>query len=761
YTTDPDNIAVCFVSHFSISDHLPVCFTRKINHKTSKIKHITTSYRCFKHFNEPAFLSDIARDLNMFTPNSPNIDEDFNTWHLMIMKQLDKHAPIKTKRVKSKRLPEWHTPEITNLQKLRDNCKRQNQWAEYKKYRNKIKQLIRNAKRNFFTNSVINNQDSKTIWKHLREVKNGTNPSSSQLPEELIIDDVTFTNSNDIAYKLNKYFCSIAEILNEPTDEPCELDLSKLENFIRDKVPDEVSFKIPLITCEQVSSFINYLDTNKATGLDGLGPRIIKMLAPTILPSITMLINKSINSGVFPSQLKLAKVLPIFKGGSKSDPSNYRPISILPTVSKIFEKHVNFHLMRYLNKYEVLHESQSGFRQKHSCQTALIKLVDHWMTCIDNGDIVGTLFVDFRKAFDLVDHATLIKKLSLYKICSLTLKWFESYLSCRQQMIVGDDGPTAFTQVRSGVPQGSILGPTLFLLFINDLPLFLEHCFCDLFADDATFHTHSKDIDSIETYLQTDFNNGQRWGIGNKMQINYKKTSCMTAGTRNKLANNRPLNINAGDTRIETVSKQKLLGVYIDENLSWSAHIDHLCISISSKISLLRQLSHYVPRGVLKQFYQGYILPLIDYGSITWGSTCGTNVERLLKLQKRAARIILNAGFDTPSVSMFKELGWLSVGGRLKYNKAVLTYKALNDLAPDYIASLLKPMSQAHSLNLRSTENGSLHVPRSRTKLYNGSFSCSAPRLWNSLPHETRNSKSLYSFKKSLKSTLRSATTFM
>ncbi|MCG8047955.1 MAG: reverse transcriptase family protein, partial [Candidatus Thiodiazotropha endolucinida] len=606
-------------------------------------------------------------------------------------------------------------------------------------------QLIRNAKRNFFTNSVVNNQDSKTIWRHLREVKN----------------DVTFTNSIDIANKLNKYFCSIAEILNEPTDEPCELDLSKLENFIRDKVPDEVSFKIPLITCEQVSSFINYLDTTKATGLDGLGPRIIKMLAPTISPSITMLINKSINSGEFPSQLKLAKVLPIFKGGSKSDPSNYRPISILPTVSKIFEKHVNFHLMRYLNKYEVLHESQSGFRQKHSCQTALIKLVDHWMTCIDNGDIVGTLFVDFRKAFDLVDHATLIKKLSLYKICSLTLKWFESYLSCRQQMIVGDDGPTAFTQVRSGVPQGSILGPTLFLLFINDLPLFLEHCFCDLFADDATFHTHSKDIDSIETYLQIDFNNGQRWGIGNKMQINYKKTSCMTAGTRNKLANNRPLNINAGDTRIETVSKQKLLGVYIDENLSWSAHIDHLCISISSKISLLRQLSHYVPRGVLKQFYQGYILPLIDYGSITWGSTCGTNVERLLKLQKRAARIILNAGFDTPSVSMFKELGWVSVGDRLKYNKAVLTYKALNDLAPDYIASLLKPMSQAHSLNLRSTENGSLHVPRSRTKLYNGSFSCSAPRLWNSLPHETRNSKSLYSFKKSLKSTLRSATTFM
>lgn len=228
----------------------------------------------------------------------------------------------------------------------------------------------------------------------------------------------------------------------------------------------------------------------------------------------------------------------------------------------------------------------------------------------------------------------------------------------------------------------------------------------------------------------------------------------MTAGTRQKLVNTRQMNINAGDIRIENVSKQKLLGVYIDENLNWSAQIDHLCTSISSKISLLRQLSHYVSRESLKQFYQGYILPLIDYGSVTWDSTSGTNIERLLKLQKRAARIILSAGFDTPSVSMFQELGWLSVGNRLKYNKAVLTYKALNNLAPDYIARLLKPMSQAHSLNLRSTDNGTLHVPRSRTTLYNNAFSSSAPRLWNSLPQEARNSESLNSFKKCLKSIL-------
>ena len=153
-------------------------------------------------------------------------------------------------------------------------------------------------------------------------------------------------------------------------------------------------------------------------------------------------------------------------------------------------------------------------------------------------------------------------------------------------------------------------------------------------------------------------------------------------------------------------------------------------------------------------FYQGYILPFLDYGSITWGSTSGANIERLLKLQKRAARIILKANFNTPSTLMFQELGWLPVENRINYNKAPLTYKALNNMTPGYITNLLKPMSQAHSLNLRSAANGALYVPKARTTLYTRSFSCSVPRLWNSLPHEVRNSKSVTSFKKCVKAFL-------
>ena len=264
---------------------------------------------------------------------------------------------------------------------------------------------------------------------------------------------------------------------------------------------------LPFITTEQVKLYINNLELSKATGLDGLGPRIIKLAVDSLSPSIAMLVNKSIATGEFPSQLKIPKVLPIFKGGDKSDPSNYRPISILPTVSKIFEKHINKHLMAYLNKYRLIFEHQSGFRQRHSCQTALVKLIDEWIKCIDKGEMIGALFIDFRKAFDLVDHNILLRKLSLYKFNQSAVRWFKSYLSYRQQTIESEKGLTDFTDVRSGVPQGSIIGPTLFLIFINDLPLYFKHYSSDYYADDATVHTHSNSIDIIEDNLQCEFGN--------------------------------------------------------------------------------------------------------------------------------------------------------------------------------------------------------------------------------------------------------------
>ena len=218
YTSNQEYVTECFVPYFSISNHVPVCFTRKINFKISKSEHITTSYRCFKNYDEALFLTDLANDLDTFKVGQCNMDEDFTIWYAFFLQQLDNHAPTRNKRVKTKRLSEWFTPQISQAQELRDNSKLLKNWADYKRYRNKTKLLIRQAKRKHFTESVKNLKDSKTIWKHLRTVNSKSNASRNSLPEELIINNEHITSSINIANKMNEYFSSVADLLTENSD---------------------------------------------------------------------------------------------------------------------------------------------------------------------------------------------------------------------------------------------------------------------------------------------------------------------------------------------------------------------------------------------------------------------------------------------------------------------------------------------------------------------------------------------------------------
>ena len=269
-----------------------------------------------------------------------------------------------------------------------------------------------------FANAINDKKDNKCLWEYLNDIK--CKSKASSIPKEVLVDDQCFTDVNGVLNTHNSFFSNESGRLKDNTDVN-HGDYIRLQNYIDLKIPADIQFKIPLMTHNHLLSIINSLDATKATGLDGVSPKTIKLTAAVIAPSLLVIINICIETGSFPQLLKNAKLFPIYKGGPNNDPYNYLPISILKVISKAIEKHVTKHLFAYLNKYKLIHISQSGFRENHSCQTALAKLINNWLHHIDNGNLIETIFFDLKKAFDIVDHLLLLKNYRSIKFQSARL----------------------------------------------------------------------------------------------------------------------------------------------------------------------------------------------------------------------------------------------------------------------------------------------------------------------------------------------------
>ena len=751
YTNRTDIVNGISVPDYCISDHQPICCTLSLNGvKLKHNKHKSIIYRSFKNFNLASFQSDLSISpiSSIETCYDPN--DSLHCLYNIINDTLSKHAPFKEKRIKKEVQPEWFDNEVKTAIYTRNILKQNRQFTEFKIQRNKIYAMIRKKKRDFYNQAIKQNKSPSFLWKTLKSVaKDDKSTGTSNIPQSLTYRCECIQGDDNILNAFNDHFVNISNIVQRKKFNPN--NFSKLENYLNDRIRNDV-FTIKPITVSEVKQIIVQLNSNKSTGLDGIGANILKYCSDYIIQPITFIINQSIDQGVFPDSLKAAYISPIYKGGDKCNPNNYRPISILSTITKIFECHIAKQLQTYFKKTNIIHETQSGFRQNHSCQTALINLVNSWLKDIDNGKMIGVVFLDLQKAFDLVDHDILLHKLKLYHFSPKTLSLFASYLSDRLQLVKNGLKTSDMLQVRSGVPQGSVLGPLLFILYINDISMVTKDCNLDLYADDSTLYYSDNDLSKIQTTLQNNICALISWCNDNNMCLNPSKTKCMLISTPHKhkqlLKGKTTFNLYIDKTLIDTVTEQKVLGVHIENTLSWKSHLAKITSKINTGTALLKRISYYLTTEMQTLFYNAYILPVMDYCSIVWGHDNSCK-KRMLRLQTRIAKIITKSKCKE-STLIFDQLKWLTFIDRYKIQIGSLVYKVSNGSAPQYICNMLT-FSSNDTYQLRSVQYHDLITLRPKTNYLRTSFPYLSTSIWNNIPTSIRFSPSLNTFKKNYK----------
>ena len=748
YSNSSDNILESGTLPLSLSDHLPVYTawrSRPVISKSSS--HDTISFRSSKNLNVENLLSDLDcipwNTLDMFT----DVNEALEHWYCLFNGVLNTHLPIKTRRVKRQFQPEWFSNSISDAIKQR-NCLhalavRHNtdiHWREYRSARNRVVHLIRQSKRDFFQESIKSNLDNpRHLWRIIRNIA----PANySKLPSHLTVNGITYNKSIDIANLFNSHFANIASAVQlHPPDSPP--DWNFLHEFILSKLPNNKSFVIPPVTSSFVFDSLSHLSTRKAVGLDGLSGYCLKMSAPSIATSLTAIFNLSISSNTFPDIWKMAKVSPLFKDGSLFDCSNYRPISILPILSKILERHVHTSLYDFLSSHDLLSDSQFGFRKSRSCELALTDLIDRILTNMDNRLLNGLLLVDLKKAFDLVDHSVLLFKLNSYGCSPSSVEWFTSYLSNRSQRTTFKGVLSESCPMSLGVPQGSILGPLFFLLFINDLPLYVSlDVDLTMFADDTSALVTGPSFSCLNNRLISAATQISAWAVFNRMALNFIKTKALLLTTSQKYAHlSEPFfDIVVNGNNIEQVPHAKLLGITIDSFLSWESHINNMCSLIRSRLSLLKRIKPFLTHNCSLKYYNSCIHSSLLYCSTVWGTCSKTLLLRLLRLQKQAARLILGADWHQPSVSLFAELKWLPIFLLVNLRKLVLLFNILNNHeAPTCLKQSFHFLSSRRITGaITRACNLDLQLPFPRSNCGKRTFAFSVASLFNCLDSDLK-----------------------
>ena len=772
YTNRPHKVNNIHAYYHGSSDHKLIFAVRHSKVKFSKPRIIMK--RCYKNFDPALFLAEV-RNISWWEVYScENVESAAELFTNKLNNILNKMAPVKKFQVRSNYAP-WMSDQTKEKIKTRDAAQQKasetgsdEDWREYKSIRNLVNSILRKEKETWQRAKLEEySEDSGSTWKN---VKNWLGWRTGGPPTKLIEDGEMHSKPAKLANIMNTFFVqkvrNLRSNLPDSPGDPLELTRSIMSG-------NSSSFSLRAVHPEEITKIINSLKSTKSCGNDNIDTYVIKLAKEELTPVITHLVNLSITNNVFPNLWKNAKVIPLHKKDEVIYPKNYRPVALLPIASKILERAVFLQLIAYLENNDLLHPSHHGFRSKHNTSTALLQMVDVWLEALEDDEVSAVVMLDMSAAFDVVDHRILLDKLEQFGLDAPSKLWFESYLTGRTQQVFIDGSYSESLELEAGVPQGSILGPLLYICFTNDLPevvhghlsanntLYNTHCkacggIC-CFADDSTYTKSDKDPEVVQNGITEKYNQISDYMAKNRLVLNSDKTHLMVMATpyQHRVYGDFGITLNTGTEEIEPVYCEKLLGGYISNNFKWNEHVrgndGSIFKTLVSRINALRKISNFSNFKTRKMIADGVVISRLIYLIQLWGGCPDYLLDFLQTLQNRAARLVCGGGRFTPVKKLLDSCGWMSVRQLVSYHRVLLLFKIRTEGKPRYFKDKFTSNSNPNYNTRFVKDEGIKKERRLKKEDSMTSFVPSSIDIWNRLPVHLRQSKDARDFKTKLR----------